>query len=55
MAENPLRVSEAARRLGVTTKELLQLMHVGKVDYVMRDGIAHVLPTALDRYRTTSS
>lgn len=54
MPEAPLRASEAARRLGVSTKELLRLIHERRIDYVMRDGIAHIPIEAIDRYRSTA-
>lgn len=50
MSEAPLRASEAARVLGISTKELLVLMREGKVRYVMKDGIAHVPGDALEEY-----
>ncbi len=51
METEALRVSEAARRLGVTTKALLELMHDRKIEYVMIDGIAHVHDDAIERFR----
>lgn len=53
MAEKPLRATQAAKRLGITTKELLVLMHERKIGYVMRKGIAHVPPDALDEYQSS--
>ena len=55
MTDNTLRVTEAARRLGMSTKELLKLIRDRKIDYVMQDGIAHVPEGAIDEYRTTAS
>ncbi len=55
MSDAPLRVSEAARRLGVPTKGLLRLMHDGEVAYTMKDGIPHVPAAAIDDYRAKAS
>ncbi len=55
MSDTPLRVPEAARRLGVPTKELLRLMHDGEVAYPMQDGIPHVPTAAIDVYRAKAS
>ena len=51
METEPLRVSEAARQLGVTTKTLLELIKDRKIEYVMIDGIAHVRLEAIERFR----
>ena len=55
MAERPLRASEAARELGVATREVLELMKDGKLRYVMVDGIAHVPSDELRSYRSSIS
>lgn len=55
MASKPLRATEAARRLGLPTKELLRLVHERKIRYVMINGIAHIPIDALDDYRATAS
>jgi excisionase family DNA binding protein len=55
MAIEPLRATEAARRLGIPTKELLRLIHERKIRYVMVNGIAHVPIDALDEYRKQAS
>lgn len=55
MSETALRASEAARRLGISTKELLALIHARRIDYVMRDGIAHVPESAVETYRSSAS
>ena len=52
MPTEPLRATEAARRLGIPTKDLLRLIHDRKISYVMVDGIAHVPDGAIDDYRT---
>jgi len=50
-----LRASEAARRLGVSTKELLRLVHDRKIRYVMVKGIAHIPDDAIAEYQATAS
>jgi len=56
MAENePLRAAQAARQLGVTTKELLRLVYDRKIRYVMLKGIAHIPSDAIEEYRSKAS
>jgi excisionase family DNA binding protein len=55
MSDSPLRVSEAARRLGIPTREILVLVRERKIGHVMRDGIAHIPASALDEYRARAS
>lgn len=55
MAVELLRASEAARRLGISTKDLLGLVHERKIRYVMVDGIAHVPVDALNEFRAKAS
>jgi excisionase family DNA binding protein len=55
MNAEPLRATEAARQLGVSTKELLRLVHDRKIRYVMVEGIAHVPVDAIDEYRSKAS
>lgn len=55
MSAEVLRASEAARRLGIPTRELLRLIHDRKIRYVMVDGIAHVPADALAEYQTKAS
>ena len=50
-----LRASEAARQLGIPTKEVLRLIHERKIRYVMVKGIAHVPSDALEEYRAKAS
>jgi excisionase family DNA binding protein len=47
-----LRASEAARRLGISTKELLRLVYERRIGYVMVDDIAHVPASTVERYRS---
>ena len=55
MSTDVLRATEAARRLGIPTKELLRLVHERRIRYLMVNGIAHVPVDALDEYRATAS
>jgi hypothetical protein len=53
--EQPLRAAQAARELGIPTKELLRLVYERKIRYVMGDGIAHVPIDAVEEYRSKAS
>lgn len=55
MSTDVLRASEAARRLGIPTKELLRLIHERRIRFVMVNGIAHIPVDALDEYRARAS
>ncbi|MCI0347011.1 MAG: excisionase [Chloroflexi bacterium] len=55
MADEPLRATEAARQLGMPTRDLLRLIHERKIRYVMIDGIAHVSADAINEYRAKAS
>jgi excisionase family DNA binding protein len=55
MTSEVLRATEAARRLGVPTRELLRLLEGRKIRYVMVEGIAHVPVGAVDEYRAKAS
>jgi len=55
MSTDALRASEAARRLGIATKDLLRLVHERRIRFVMINGIAHIPVDALDEYRTRAS
>jgi hypothetical protein len=54
MAEQPLRASEAARRLGIPTRDLLVLVRERKIGDVMQDGIAHIPVDAVAEYCSTT-
>jgi len=54
MSGELLRASEAARRLEISTKDLLRLVHRREIRYEMIDGIAHVPTDALEEYRAKS-
>jgi excisionase family DNA binding protein len=51
MPAEPLRAAEAARTLGISTRDVLALIRDRKIRYVMVDGIAHVPVDAIDEYR----
>ena len=53
--EQPLRAAQAARKLGIPTKELLRLVYQRKIRYVMVNGIAHVPIDAVEEYRSKAS
>jgi excisionase family DNA binding protein len=55
MSTELLRASEAARRLDISTKDLLQLIEQRKLRYEMVDGIAHVPTDAVEMYKTKAS
>jgi hypothetical protein len=55
MSDDFLRASVAARRLDISTKDLLELVNERKIRYVMIDGIAHVPVEALEEFRTRAS
>ena len=50
-----LRASEAARRLDVPTKELIELVQQRRIRYEMIDGIAHIPADALVEYQSKVS
>jgi excisionase family DNA binding protein len=55
MTSDLLRASEAARRLAMSTKELLRLVHARKIRYEMVNGIAHIPTDALQEYQAKAS
>ncbi len=55
MAAEPLRATEAARLIGVPTRELLRLIYEQRIRYVMIDGIAHVPADAVQEYCAPTS
>jgi len=48
-----IRATDAARRLGITTREMLALVHERRIGYVMVEGIAHIPEDALKRYQSS--
>lgn len=55
MSTELLRASEAARRLDISTKDLLGLVHERLIRYEMVDGIAHIPTDALEEFRARIS
>jgi hypothetical protein len=55
MALEPLRATAAARRLGMSTSDLLRLIHDRQIRYVMVDGIAHVPDDAIAEYQARAA
>jgi hypothetical protein len=55
MTAELLRASEAARRLDMSTKELLRLVHGREIRYEMVEGIAYIPTDALEEYRARAS
>ena len=55
MTAEPLRVTEAARRLEMPTRELLRLMYDRHIDYVMVNGIAHLTAETVEERRRDAS
>jgi excisionase family DNA binding protein len=55
LATDLLKASEATRRLGIPTKELLRLIHERKIRFVMVKGIAHVPDDAIKEFPAKTS
>jgi excisionase family DNA binding protein len=55
MPSEPLRAAEAARQLGVSTKELLRLACERQIRFVMVDGVVHFPEDAIADYRAKAS
>lgn len=47
----PLRATEAARSVGISTKELLRLAYERRIRYVMVGGMVHFPESALEEWR----
>ncbi len=54
MTTEVLRASQAARQLGIPTKEVLRLALERKIRYVMVRGMVHFPKDALEDYRTAA-
>jgi general stress protein 26 len=52
MTFEALRATDAAKRLDITTRALVQLMYERQIRYVMVNGIAHVPEDAIEEYRS---
>jgi excisionase family DNA binding protein len=55
MSTELLRASEAARRLDISTKDVMRLIHGRQIRYEMVRGIAHIPSDALEEYRAQAS
>ncbi len=55
MATEPLRATEAARELELSTRDLLRLVYDRKIRDVMAKGIAHIPVDAIEEYRAQAS
>jgi hypothetical protein len=55
MSSEALRASEAARRLQVSSKEVLRLSYDRKIRYVAVDGSAHVPQDAIDECQSRAA
>lgn len=55
VAAELLRATQAARQLGLPTKELLRLVHDREIRFVMVKGIAHIPFDAIEEYRAKAS
>jgi excisionase family DNA binding protein len=55
MPTEPLRATQAARRLDISTKELLRLVYERKIRFVMVDGVAHIPEDAVTEYQAKAS
>jgi len=55
MPAEPLRASQAARRLGIPTRDLVPLIYDRKIRHVMVNGIAHVPEDAIEEYLRRSA
>ena len=55
MSAELLRASQAARRLGIPTRDLVPLIYDRKIRHVMVNGIAHVPEDAIEEYLRRSA
>lgn len=51
----PIRMAEAARRLGITTRQVVRLLHGGELRYVLVDGMAHVPEDSIEEFRSRTT
>jgi hypothetical protein len=54
MSTELLRTPAAARRLGISTKDLVRLAYERKVDFVLIRGLLHFAPEILDEYQASA-
>jgi excisionase family DNA binding protein len=50
-----LRLAEAARRLGVTTMDMVKLVHNHEIRYVLVDGVPRIPEDVVEDYRRQAS
>jgi hypothetical protein len=55
MAVEILGMAEAARRLGLTTREVVQLVYDRQIGYVLVDGIPRIPDDVIDEYGRRAS
>ena len=55
MPAEPLRATQAAKRLGIPTKEILRLALERRIRFVMVDGLVHFPEDALTEYQAKAS
>jgi excisionase family DNA binding protein len=48
-------MAEAAERLGITTRQIVQLVYDREIRYVIVDGIPRIPEDAIDEYRRKAS
>lgn len=53
--EHALRAPEAARRLGITTKDVLRLMYERRLRTIIVNGIAHIPESAIEEYKASGA
>lgn len=44
-----LRMADAARRLGMTTYEMVKLVHAGQIEYVLVDRVPRIPSTVVEQ------
>jgi excisionase family DNA binding protein len=54
MALETLGMAEAARQLGLTTRDVVQLVYDRRIRYVIVEGIPRIPEDAVDEYRNAS-
>lgn len=50
-----LRLAEAARRLGITTMDMVQLVHNREIGYVLVDGVPRIPEDVLEEHGRKAS
>lgn len=46
-----LRLAEAARRLGITTAEIVRMVHERRIEYVVVDGIVRIPDSVVEHLK----